>query len=275
VSRSICCGPVRANKVIDTGQPKVSSLEKHKFSDDDEPRTLPKSSHQTLSLDTTAYWHSDRENTDTRDLLAQVGRGSTEKQGGTNTHSEEYDDPSRLLAELERLKGSNAHLASKYKYQYNSDSEDDAIDPVELRCRLENLLARSEEGKISSNMRQFVHSHTKDTQSLETSDLTAPLTSLDPKTLPYVLAATLEDQGSRWEWVKFWTSYLFSNSSKGYGTRPRDEAAVLHATKTLDEIIKKTTDEELFRRRLIVRNIAAGAEKQDLQKVFSKFGVHE
>jgi hypothetical protein len=279
VSRSICWNPVRANEVIDTDRSKVSLLETRKSSDDDEPRTLPKSSHQAFPLDTTAYWqaywHGDRENTDTRDLLALVGSGSAEKQGGTDTHSEEYDDPSRLLAELECLKVSNAHLTSKYKGQYNSDSEDDAIDPVELRCRLENLLARSKEGEASSNMRQFVDGHNKDVQSVETSDLAASLASLDYKILPYVVAATLEDQGSRWEWVKLWTTYLFSNGSENYKTRPLNEAAVLQAAKTLDEIIKKTTDEELSRRRLIVRNIAAGAEEQDLQKVFSKFGVHE
>jgi hypothetical protein len=275
VSRSICWNPVLTNRLIGTDQPKVSPLETHKSSDDDEPRTLPKSSHQTLPLDTTAYWHGDRENTDARGLLAQLGSGSAENQGGTDTHSEEYDDPSRLLAELERLKVSNAHLTFKYKGQYNSDSEDDAIDPVELRCRLENLLARPKEGETSSNMRQCVDNHIKDVQSVETSDLTAPLASPDNRILPYVVAATLEDQGSRWEWVKFWTTYLFSNGSEGYGTRPLDEAAVLQAEKTLDDIIKKTTDEELSRRRLIVRNIAAGAEEQDLQKVFSKFGVHE
>jgi hypothetical protein len=205
--------------------------------------------------------------------LAQLGSGPAENKGGTDTHSEEYDDPSRLLAELERLKVSNAHLTSKYKGQYNSDSEDDAIDPVELRCRLQNLLARSKEGE-TSNMRQFVDDHIKDVQSIETPDLTAPLASPDSKILPYVVAATLEDQGSQWEWVKFWTTYLFSNGSEDYGTRPLDEAAVLQAAKTLDEIIKKTTDEMSWRR-LIVRNIAAGAEEQDLQKVFSKFGVHE
>jgi hypothetical protein len=170
---------------------------------------------------------------------------------------------------------SNAHLTSKYKGQYNSDREDDAIDPVELRCRLENLLARSKEGEASSNMQQFVDGHIKDVQSVETSDLAASLASPDHKILPYVVAATLEDQGSRWEWVKFWTTYLFSNGSENYKTRPLNEAAVLQAAKTLDEIIKKTKDEELSRRRLIVRNIAAGAEEQDLQKVFSKFGVHE
>jgi hypothetical protein len=274
VSRSICWNSAQTNRLIDTNQPKASLLETHKSPDDDEPRTLPKSSHQTLPLDTTACWHMDRENTDARDLLAQVESGSAEKHGGTDTHSEEYDDPSRLLAELESLEVSNAHLISKYKGQYNSDSQNDAIDPVELRCRLENLLARSKEGETSSNMRQFVDDHTKDVQNVGTSDLTAPLASPDNKILPYVVAATLEDQGSRWEWVKFWTTYLFSNGPEDYGTRPLDEAAVLQAAKTLDEIIKKTMD-EMSRRRLIVRNIAAGAEEQDLQKVFSKFGVHE
>jgi hypothetical protein len=275
VSRSICWNPVLTNEVIGTNQPKTSLLETHKSSYDDEPWTLPKSSHQTLPLDTAAYWHGDRENTDARDLLAQVESGSAENQCGTDTRSEEYDDPSRLLAELECLKVSNPHLTSKYKGQYNSDSEDYAIDPVELRCRLENLLARSKEGETSSNMRQFVNDHIKDVQSVENSDPTAPLVSPDNKILPYLVAATLEDQGSRWEWVKFWTTYLFSNGSEGYKNRPLDEVAVLQAEKTLDEIIKKTTDEELSRRRLIVRNIAAGAEEQDLQKVFSKFGVHE
>jgi hypothetical protein len=181
-----------------------------------------------------------------------------------------------LLAEFESLAVLSTQLSSKYRSQYDGDSEDSGVDLVKLRCGLDRLLVSpKQEDQTPPTIQQVADNQAKSVLGVEPSSLVPPLTDLDQVILPYMVAAKLEDQVSQWERVKGWTTYLFSNGPEGHEIQYRDEAAVLQATKILDDIIKKATDEELCRRRLIVCNIAAAAEEQDLQKAFSKLGVHE
>ena len=257
-----------------TEQSTFSLVEAYKPSDDDEPWTLLKSIRQISPSDPTAHLY-ERKNTDSGRPLTHSGSIPVAKQTATDADCE-ICDPSELLAEFESLAASSVGFSSEYREHHSGDSEDESVDFLDLRSRLDKLLVSLEgEDQASSTMQQAADSQAERISDVEASNLVPPLTNLDREVLLYVLAARLEDQVPQWERVKGWTTYLFSNGPEGHKTQHEDEVAILQAEALLDEIIKKTTDEETGRRRLTVRNIAASAEEQDLQKVFSKFGVHE
>lgn len=101
------------------------------------------------------------------------------------------------------------------------------------------------------------------------------------KLLYYATALQLEKTGIAWERSQGWTTYLFSASSKGYYALKEKHKLVEDAKRELDALIKQTIEEEAIYReqeeqvlrpcRLLLSNIAAGADMEEVAHVFSEF----
>jgi hypothetical protein len=96
--------------------------------------------------------------------------------------------------------------------------------------------------------------------------------------IPYVIALQLEKAGLPWEQLQSWTTYLFSAGFDGYEACRKKEKIVKQAEDQLNAMIKQALGDEskyleaenLARLpcRLVVSNIAAGAEEDDLKEFF-------
>lgn len=120
-------------------------------------------------------------------------------------------------------------------------------------------------------------------RTLSTAELrssTAAPGRLDPETIPYAIALQLEDSGCEWEVVRGWTKYLFSSGLDSYAAQKEKEIAVARAEEALQKTIASAmeaetehrlkTEEAKLQRRLVVSNLAAGADKSDIERQFRK-----
>ncbi|KAH7391942.1 hypothetical protein BKA66DRAFT_568348 [Pyrenochaeta sp. MPI-SDFR-AT-0127] len=96
----------------------------------------------------------------------------------------------------------------------------------------------------------------------------------------YAVALHLETTGSEWEHVRGWTTHLFGTSCDSNAARQSMNGIVKRAVEESEKIVQGTMAEEIhnrvedqanLRRRLIVSNIAAGADDNDILGLFSKF----
>ncbi|KAF1920065.1 hypothetical protein BDU57DRAFT_508165 [Ampelomyces quisqualis] len=104
---------------------------------------------------------------------------------------------------------------------------------------------------------------------------------LEKAIAPYVIALQLEKAGLPWEQLRSWTTYLFSSGPDGHEACQEKDKIVQLATYELDAIIKQNLGDEsrdleaehLARLpcRVVVSNIAAGADEDDLKEFFYPF----
>ena len=174
------------------------------------------------------------------------------------------NDPKWMLAELERglLRG---------------DVDGDNDESLEaFRDRLTGTLSPSP--GHTSGVQKVTEANT--TSTAKGSDVDS-LIALDKNIAPYVIALQLEIAGLPWEEVQGWTTYLFSDGFSNYKACQERDAIVKRANEELDKTIAQVTEESKHYLsiqnearlpcRVIISNIAAGAEVEDIQEFFHSF----
>ncbi|KAJ4321764.1 hypothetical protein N0V94_002731 [Neodidymelliopsis sp. IMI 364377] len=193
----------------------------------------------------------------------------------TTTSLGQEDDPRRMLAELASL----ASVDRDADMPTSEDSEED-IDVEVLRARIEDLRShmvhdasqtepnRAEPGTtIQYNTRQ---------------DIVGDSPALPcPVTISYAIALQLEHSACQWEYAQEWTRFLFSSGLDGYEAQQHQDLAVLRAENSLKRIvedyieveqrIRQREEDTKLQRRLVVSNLAAGADEQALYELFRKY----
>jgi hypothetical protein len=106
-----------------------------------------------------------------------------------------------------------------------------------------------------------------------------PKASLAKEYVPYAVALQLEKAGCDWERTAHFTAYLFSSGLDGYKAQQEKEHFIRQASDKHNEIIQQFVEEEKatraaedttrLHRRLIVTNIAADAQQDDVFKMFA------
>ncbi|KAJ4344563.1 uncharacterized protein N0V89_012307 [Didymosphaeria variabile] len=99
--------------------------------------------------------------------------------------------------------------------------------------------------------------------------------------LYYAAALQLEKAGVKWEIAQAWTAYLFSAGATGHDAVREKQQLVEEAKAELDALIKQVLDEEaaywanqekvLLPRRLLLSNISAGADAEEVASFLSEF----
>lgn len=178
--------------------------------------------------------------------------------------------PRQMLAELTALSASS-YLDDKKRNDTNKDGHPDVLDarPQDLQLGTSSLLQAS------------------------TADRTSPPL---PHLIPYITALHLELTMPQWQLLLPWTYHLFnSNSVTATATSPattpldntQAHAQVAHAEAQPSPLIASETaallsarpaDEakadQLHRRRLIVDNLAAGANEEEVRRGFGRSRAH-
>ncbi|KAH4005146.1 hypothetical protein HBI13_024800 [Parastagonospora nodorum] len=174
------------------------------------------------------------------------------------------NDPKWMLAELERglLQGDI------------DEDNDESLDA--FRARLTSTLSSS--AGHAYGAQKFTDANTTSTVVCSEVD---SLVTLDKTLLPYTIALQLEIAGIPWEEIQGWTTYLFSEGLDGYKACQDKDAIVKRANEELDKTIAQVTeetkhywgiqDEVRLPCRVIISNIAAGADVGDLQEFFRSF----
>ena len=116
---------------------------------------------------------------------------------------------------------------------------------------------------------------------MEQADIkTVAATRLELEIMPFIVALQLRRSNSQWEHVQGWTTCLYSAGLNSYEAQKGKERAVAHAEDTLNKIIssvmeveeisRRKAEETKLQRRLIVSNLAAGADKEEMEHQFWK-----
>jgi hypothetical protein len=186
----------------------------------------------------------------------------------------EDNDPRKMMAELESI----ARSARLILADVNEDFTDQ-----EFYLKLSTLFPPEHDTSPSS-----VTSSTETSLRFELKPYTGarrPEVSLTKEIAPYAVALQLEKAGCDWEGVSQFTAYIFSSGLNGYKAQQEKERVAKQANDNLNEVIQQfLEDEETSRavedtarlpRRLIVTNIAADAQEDDIFKMFaSHFKFH-
>lgn len=97
--------------------------------------------------------------------------------------------------------------------------------------------------------------------------------------IPFIVALRLQKAGCDWQTVTDFTTYLFSEGPDGYKAQQEKNAYVQRVEAELAELVKYTAEEEkkcdIFEREkcIVVNNISADADIEDLERVFAKYAV--
>jgi hypothetical protein len=200
-----------------------------------------------------------------RQMLAEFDRPARSTQATVDISN----DPRVMLEELLAL---SAPGPRELRSPTSEDFEEEGDDDISaLRARLERLTlpARSvtptpapvglDEGRVE----------------------TAIADGLPPEAIPYVVALELELSDCEWAVAQGWTRCLFSSSLDSYEAQKEKETAVTHAEealqKTIDSVMKVEQDnhrkdeETKLQRRLIVSNLAASSEAEEVERQFWQY----
>jgi hypothetical protein len=178
----------------------------------------------------------------------------------------EDNDVRKLIAELE----SSAHPA-------RSASVDVGEDYTDLRLKLSILSSSGRDASPS-----FISRRMETPLRFEFEPRTEPRrseASLPKECVPYAVALQLENAGCDWEVIAQYTAYLFSDGLDGYKAQQEKEYVIRQASEKHYEVVAQFIEEEKaaraaenttsLHRRLIVTNIAADAQEDDVFKIFA------
>lgn len=174
------------------------------------------------------------------------------------------NDPKWMLVELERG-----------LLQVDVDGENDESLHAFRARPLGSLLSSS---GYTSGAQKFTDANTISTAMCSEAD---SLVALDKNLIPYVIALQLEVAGLPWEELQGWTTCLFSERLDSYKACQEKDAIVKRANEELNKTIAQVTEESKHYLsiqnevrlpcRVIISNIAAGADVGDLQEFFHSF----
>lgn len=215
---------------------------------------------------------------DVRTMLAELSRPISPPH--TTTSVPGKDDAGQMQAELAALSAPGPQKAISRVSEGDEDEEEDDDDDINvLRLRLRNLKSNysvtSEESADAANSERSISHDTHD-------DVIKSSSVLDRKVIPYVVALQLEHSDIQWDRAQGWTTYLYSSCLDGYEAQRKKGIAVAHAEHGLKKIIdsvlrvedesRSKAEETKLQRRLIVSNLAAGADAEEVERQFWKHG---
>ncbi|KAJ4380150.1 hypothetical protein N0V86_004459 [Didymella sp. IMI 355093] len=206
------------------------------------------------------------EGEDSRQMLAEFDRPALPTRAIATT----YNDPREMLEELLTL---SAPGPQELRSPTSEDFEDDEDDDVNaLRARLERLRPSSDRSAPSAPVSVGLD---------EGKTETTISADLPPEAIPYIVALELERSGCEWEVVQRWTRCLFSSGLASYEVQRDKEIAVAHAEAALQKTIasvmeaeeenQRKEEETKLQRRLIVSNLAAGADTEEMECQFWQY----
>lgn len=196
-------------------------------------------------------------------MLADLDRNSSSIH--TKAVEEHCDDPRQMLAELASL--STLGFPAVTSPADSADEEDDDLHL--LYARLEKLRQPFDDNA------SFISASTAFDK---TETDTPALSDLDQEVVPYLVALILEDSNYRWEHAQAWTAHIFSSNFSQDASQAKQEIAVLRAETKLESIItsvlgaeqaaRQLSQQTQLKRRLIVSNLAAAADKKEIERQF-------
>ncbi|KAJ4411128.1 hypothetical protein N0V91_001501 [Didymella pomorum] len=196
---------------------------------------------------------------DVRQMLAEFDRPAR----STHAAATISNDPRAMLEELLAL---SAPGPQELRSLTSEDFEDEDDDVSALRTRLERLTL-SAKGAASSQVATGLGEITSE---LINSD------DLSSGAIPYAVGLELELSGCEWAVAQGWMRCLFSSSLDSYEAQKEMEIAVAHAEEALQKTIasvmqveeenRQKDEERELQRRLIVSNLAAGADAEEMER---------
>ena len=202
---------------------------------------------------------------DIKRMFAELNRPSSQVKA---TVMDDDRNAGRMLVELDTFSAPSSQegIAST-----NEDNEDDA-DINTLWTRLQNLRSVSSDCADTDGSIGCIS---------EDKTVAAPATRLHSQVVPYVIALKLEQSNTQWEIAQGWTTYLFSSGLDSYEAQKEKQTAATKAENTLKGVIDSVmqVEEDICRkeeqtklhRRLIVSNLAAGADEEALERAFWEY----
>ncbi|KAF9692623.1 hypothetical protein EKO04_009519 [Ascochyta lentis] len=187
------------------------------------------------------------------------------------------DDPRQKLTELAVLSVTGRREVSS---NINEDEHDDDDDDINiLRMRLQNLRSYFDVSPQivpgSHAQLERVADHHAQGEIVEGFGA-----RIKPEVMPYVIALELEHSSTQWEHAQRWATYLFGSGLNSYEAHKDRDIAVAHAEDALKKIIcsvleveeglRHKEEETKPQKRLVVSNLAAGADEQELERLFRK-----
>lgn len=236
---------------------------------DDDPKALLaelRSLRETVHLPEAQNNDTTQDSDDPRQMLAGFDRSSVSVRAAAAA----YDDSRQMLAELATL---SAPGHRDNRSPTNEDHEDDEDDDVStLRARFERLRSSCERSApLAPAFFEFDEGRAE----------TVTPTLLQPEAVPYVVALALEYSRVSWEYARGWTTCLFSSGLDSYEAQKEKEVAVARAEEALQDIItsvievetenRRKAEETKLQCRLIVSNLAAGADEEEMERQFWKY----
>ncbi|KAF3052947.1 hypothetical protein E8E11_003933 [Didymella keratinophila] len=204
---------------------------------------------------------------DVRQMLAELDRSAR----STHAITTAANDPRAMLEELLTLSTSGSQeLQSPTSEDVEEDHDDDDINA--LRARLEGWRTSSARNVTLVPVPAGL---------AEGRDGTAVLDGLPSEAIPHAVALELELSGCDWAVVQGWTRCLFSSGLDSYRAQKEKEIAVVHAEEALQKTIasvmkveeenRQKDEETKLQRRLIVSNLAAGADAEEMERQFWQY----
>lgn len=213
---------------------------------------------------------------DLKEILAELGRLASPPLATTSTF--ENADPRRMLAELAALSTSSARDIDPAPRDDETTNDDDD-DIIVLRARLQSL--RTNHGTSPDVAPLDIGPEGSSSPQSPNDSATYRVPQLDPEVKPYVVALVLEQAGLQWEHAQGWTTSLFSSGLNSYKAQRDKETAVLNAEHALKTIIHSVMgveagimrkgEETKLQRQLIISNLAASADEQEMRRQLWKY----
>ncbi|KAF1953829.1 hypothetical protein CC80DRAFT_595399 [Byssothecium circinans] len=200
--------------------------------------------------------------------------------GAPVTSASEKDDSKPLLVESETK---DATLSDQPVYQHTEDNSlgtlrtgfEAICSPSPLTSESELLHDRTQtQPPPRVELPVLPHSLQSETVQHQAMDLSREL-------LPRAIALRLEQAAIQWDKVQGWTEYLFSDGPNGHVAQREEDIFMQNAFAQLEELKQKNLEDEAIQlateeqaclpRRLVVTNIAADADEEELEELFKDF----
>ncbi|KAF1360282.1 hypothetical protein EJ07DRAFT_177603 [Lizonia empirigonia] len=189
------------------------------------------------------------------------------------------NEPRQMLTEVAAMSGLGSQDVSAQS-EGDEESTDDDDDVKMLRRRLQRLRAECKMTPEASS--DSVEPALMSFSNLQDESLPRPAIRPDSEASPHVLAPQPEYSDVQWDHARARTEYLFDSELDNHKAQEEVELAVAHAEDALNRIIRDVMDAEedfrrkeeetKLRRRLIVSNLAAGADLKEIKRQFWEHG---
>lgn len=202
--------------------------------------------------------------------------------GGRETHGQERTEMVSVLWLGYTIRAPlMAAVPSPTQASLRGDEDYELNDPKSMLASFgigpDSAAAQSEEdGDLDSLYAKLTNMLSKHNEPID-----KPETKLDQEVVPYAIVLQLERAGAEWNKVQGWTEYLFSEGPNGHKEVAEKTRLIENAVADLDAVIEQTLKDEIVYRtteeqaavpcRLIVTNLAADADEDEIAYLFHEF----